>query len=112
MAPLLLPLVRWSEGWLWSLAVAIAAVLALSIGVQLLGAAVRYETDSDNLAMMASVRFLPDLSDFARVATSQQAYAAEDWVMFDWRYFPIQEHARKVAERRDLVDRLRDILGQ
>jgi hypothetical protein len=65
-----------------------AAILALSVSVQVLGAAVRYDTDTVNLTMTAVWR-----------ADS----IPQDQVMFNWQYFPILEHARELHHGRNIA---------
>jgi hypothetical protein len=83
----------------------VAPILALSVSVQLLGAAIRYDTDTDNLAMTAVALCTPEMGiDCVAFATSRPVEAAADGVLFDWRYFPIPEHAKKVRGGQDLVN--------
>jgi hypothetical protein len=118
LAPLLLPFVQaaFARGFSWrrwAVTVAAMCVLAVSVGVQLLGAAVRYDTDGDNLAMTAAASTVhyPPGSDLNQVASSQVFLAALDGPMWDWRYFPIAEHAQKLADGRDLTGRRTRLSG-
>jgi hypothetical protein len=107
LAPLLLPILQVQPRRRWQLAAAVAAVplVALSVAVQVLGAAVRYDTDADNHAMVANVHIPPN-SDPRTAGTAPAVVAAQDAAMFDWRYFPILEHARKLHHGRDLTTQL------
>lgn len=101
LAPLLLPVLRWPSWRQLPLAVPVAAVTALSVSIQFLGAAVGYDTDSANLALDSADRAVAQQYqshpiDFKEFVTSSRTYAARDEVLFDWRYFPILEHARKI----------------
>jgi hypothetical protein len=98
LAPLLLELVRLLSWRRWPLAVVATGLLALSVGVQVAGAAVRYDTDSVNLAMTASRH-------------SDLDWAPADRVLFDWRYFPILEHVRELRDHRNLARGYRGGVG-
>jgi hypothetical protein len=112
LAPLLLPFVQgvldrglsWRR---WAIAAVAVPVLAVSVGVQLLGAAVRYDTDTVGLTQTTAANAIrrPPGSDKYQFESSQPFLAALDGPVFDWRIFPIAEHARKVAEGSDLPGR-------
>jgi hypothetical protein len=112
LGPLLLPFVQgvldrrlsWRR---WAIAAVAVPVLAVSVGVQFLGAAVRYDTDTLGLTQTATAEALyrPPGTDTYHFDSSQPLLAALDGPIFDWRLFPIAEHARKVAKGRDLTGR-------
>ncbi|HSR23668.1 MAG TPA: hypothetical protein VLW53_08965 [Candidatus Eisenbacteria bacterium] len=98
LAPLLLEIVRRLKWRRWPLAAAAAAVLLISTSVQVLGAAVRYDTDTANLTMTAVWR-------------SDWDSTPQDRVLFDWRYFPIREHLAEVRAGRNLAPGYRGPVG-
>jgi hypothetical protein len=100
LAPLVFEIVRrLSLSWRrLPLAAAATAIVALSIAVQVLGASVRYDTDTANLTMTAVWR-------------SNVDSAPQDGVMFDWQYFPILEHLRELRHGRNLARGYRGGIG-
>ncbi len=98
LAPLLFEIVRRFSWRRWPLVAAGSLVLALSVSVQLVGAAVRYDTDTVNLKM-------------TEVWGSDANSAPRDSVMFDWRYFPILEHVREIRQGRNLAPGYRGGVG-
>ena len=83
LAPLLLEILRRFSWRRWPLATVASLVLGLSISVQLLGAAVRPDTDTANVLMTWVLH--------------------SDRVLFDWRYFPILEHLRELVHWHNLA---------
>jgi hypothetical protein len=98
LAPLLYEFVRRISWRRWPLAAAVSLLIAASISVQVLGAAVRYDTDTANLTMTAVWR-------------SNTDSAPQDAVMFDWKYFPILEHLRELRHGRNLAPGYRGGVG-
>ncbi len=98
LAPLLYEILRRFSWRRWPLAAAVSLVIALSVSVQVLGAAVRYDTDTANQTMTAVWRFNVDPPP-------------QDAVMFDWRYFPILEHLRELRHGRNLAPGYRGGIG-
>jgi hypothetical protein len=98
LAPLTFEIVRRLSWRRWPLAAAAAMVLLLSIAVQVLGASVRYDTDSANLTMTAVWR-------------ANQDSGPQDRVLSDWRYFPILEHLRELRSGQNLARGYRGGVG-
>lgn len=100
LAPLLFEVVRrFALSWRRLPLLAGATLLLLvSVSVQVLGASVRYDTDTANLVMTAVWR-----SDFDS--------RPQDAVMFDWKYFPIREHAQELRHGRNLARGYRGGVG-
>jgi len=78
-------------------AAAVGVVIAVSVSVQVLGAAVRYDTDTANQTMTAVWR--------------NTDVGPQDAVMFDWKYFPILEHLRELHHGRNLAAGYRGWVG-
>lgn len=80
---------------------AVSAVAALSVLVQLVGAAV--DPGSTSLAA-ASSRLVPPPSRSAFLAmTRPETQERQDRILFDWRYFPITDEAAKLLGGRNLM---------
>jgi hypothetical protein len=91
LAPLVLEIVRrlsWRRPTRAVATTAVVGVMALSILVQVLGVAVRYDTDRVNTALSSVTRW---------------DYSGRDALLSDWRYFPILEHARELRHGRNLA---------
>jgi hypothetical protein len=84
LAPLLFEILRRFSWRRLPQAAAVCMVLALSISVQVVGASVRYDTDTANVLMT-------------------EPHGPGDSVLFEWRYFPVWEHVRALYEGRDLA---------
>ena len=104
LAPGLLEVVRLLPSASRVLRAGFAALVTVSLGVQVLGAAVGHV---DNLALAATAKTRPivDPNNFAATATSPAAERATDSAMFDWELFPITDHARRLVSG-DVVGRL------
>jgi hypothetical protein len=100
LAPLLYEIVRRLSWRHWPLAAAASLVIAVSISIQVLGASVRYDTDTANQTMTAVWRANPNSEP-----------SPQDAVMFDWRYFPILEHLRELHHGRNLAPGYRGGVG-
>ncbi len=98
LAPFVFEILRRFSWRRWPLVAAGSLVIALSVSVQVVGAAVRYDTDTANLTMTAVWRTDVDPPP-------------QDGVMFDWRYFPILEHARELSHGRNLAAGYRGGVG-
>jgi hypothetical protein len=98
LAPLLFEIVRRLSWQRRPLMVVAGAAVALSVSVQVLGAAVRYDTDTANLTMTAVWR-------------SDWDSRPQDGVLFDWRYFPIREHLSELRQGRHLTSGYKGPVG-
>jgi len=85
---------------------AVAIVLVVSFGVQVVGATV--EPAKQRLwAAIASapIHYAPGYTDFAAVATAPRTGRIMDHYLFDWSYFPITDEASQLAHGHNLVGR-------
>ena len=98
LAPLLFEIIRRFSWRRWPLAAAATALIVVSVGVQVVGASVRYDTDTANQKM-------------TEVWRANTYPAPQDAVMFDWKYFPILEHLRELHHGRNLAPGYRGGVG-
>jgi hypothetical protein len=86
LAPLLFEIVRRVTWRRRVLATACVLVLALSVSFQLVGATVRYDADTLNQTWTKTVQ--------------KCGFTCADQVMFNWRYFPVPQHAWRLLRGR------------
>jgi hypothetical protein len=86
------------------LRVAVPLIAALSIAVQVVGAAVRPESNQQTAALSRITTGVP-ARQIVRFLDTPRVEEMQDAVLFDWRYFPIVDEARQLVDYQNLTGR-------